>query len=462
MKHSGFARRAISVAILGALVVASLPAVAVAKAADSHPAAKVKAGKTKNIIVMISDGMGYSQELAGDYYFFGRAGGSFAGMPFKSAMSTYSYYGSYDPSLARASFDYVKKAPTDSAAAATAMSTGLKTYDAGIGVDVDGVPAIHLMQAAEAQGKATGVISSVEFSHATPAAFVAHNISRNAYVEIADEMIHNSATDVIMGAGNPWYNDNGSARTNASYRYVGESAWNTLVNGAPAADADGDGVGDAWALVQTRDEFLALAQGEAPDRVFGVPHVYTTLQQSRPGDAKAAPYAAPFTSGVPTLEEMTKGALNVLDNDDDGFVLMIEGGAVDWAGHANQTGRLIEEQGDFVKAYQAVNAWVQQNSNWGETLLIVTGDHETGYLTGPGSGEFDGGPMWTWLVNNGLAQAPGVQWNSGDHTNALIPFYAKGAAARYFRTFANETDPVRGAYIDNTEIAKLGFALLGN
>jgi alkaline phosphatase len=461
VKHSGFARRAISLAILGALVGASLPGVALAKAANSDPAAKVKAGKTKNIIVMISDGMGYNQELAGDYYLFGKSGGSFAAMPFKSAMSTYSYYGSYDPSLAWASFDYVKTKPTDSAAAATAMSTGLKTYDAGIGVDFEGKPVTHLMQAAEEEGKATGVVSSVEFSHATPAGFVAHNVSRNAYVEIADEMVHNSAIDVIMGAGNPWYSDSGSVRATAAYRYIGEPAWNTLVNGTPAADADGDGVGDAWSLVQTRDEFLALAEGETPARVAGVPQVHTTLQQARPGDGKAAPYAVPYTADVPTLEEMTEGALNVLDNDDDGFVLMIEGGAVDWAGHANQTGRMVEEQVDFVRTYQAVTAWVEANSNWGETLLIVTGDHETGYLTGPGSGEFDGGPMWTWLVNNGLAQAPGVQWNSGDHTNALIPFYAKGAAARYFRTFANETDPVRGAYIDNTEIAKLGFALLG-
>jgi alkaline phosphatase len=465
VKHPGSTRLALSLLLASALMVSSLGDIAVAKPADAGPAAKVKAGEVKNIIIMISDGMGYNQMLAGDYYLYGRAKASFAAMPFKSAMSTYSYHGSYDPQLAWSSFDYVNNKPTDSAAAATAMSTGFKTYDAGIGVvgpdSEHAEPATHLMEVAEERDKATGVISSVEISHATPAGFVAHNVSRNAYVAIAEEMLLSSATDVIMGAGNPGYYNDGTLRATANYQYIGETAWKALVSGTPAADADGDGAGDPWTLVQTRDEFLALADGDTPDRVAGIPQTFTTLQQARPGDGQAAPYAVPFTAGVPTLTEMTTAALNVLDNDEDGFVLMIEGGAVDWAGHANQTGRLVEEQVDFVKSYEAVNEWVRENSNWGETLLIVTGDHETGYLTGPGSGEFDGGPIWTPIVNNGLARQPGVQWNSGDHTNSLIPFFAKGSAAHYFKGFAAETDPVYGAYIDNTDIAELGFALLG-
>ena len=93
---------------------------------------------------------------------------------------------------------------------------------------------------------------------------------------------------------------------------------------------------------------------------------------------------------MPTLTEMSLAALNVLDNDPDGLYLMIEGGAVDWAAHANQSGRMIEEAIEFERAVEAVLDWVQTNSNWGETLLIVTGDHETGYLTGPDSGQFPG------------------------------------------------------------------------
>lgn len=460
MKTLHTARRVLHVLCLSALVTSL--AVGPAAAAPIAARTQQRAPQVKNIIVMISDGMGYNQMAAGDYYLYGRAGASFAAMPFKSAMSTYSYYGTYDPAAAWASFDYVKSMATDSAAAATAMSTGLKTYDAAIGVDVNGQPVEHVMQAAERQGLATGVISTVEFSHATPAGFVAHNASRNNYTQIAEEMIMSSATDVVMGAGNPWFNDDGTARTSASYRYIGAGTWDALVNGTPTSDADGDGADDAWTLIQTRDEFVSLAEGETPERVCGVPQVATTLQQARPGDAYADAFEVPLTQNVPTLEEMTEGALNVLDNDEDGFVLMIEGGAVDWAGHANQTGRTIEEQVDFVNSYQAVNAWVAENSDWGETLLIVTGDHETGYLTGPGSGQLADGPVWNPIARTRPGVMPLVQWNSGSHTNSLIPFYAKGSAARFFKPMADETDLVRGRYIDNTEIADVCFDLIGD
>jgi alkaline phosphatase len=157
---------------------------------------------------------------------------------------------------------------------------------------------------------------------------------------------------------------------------------------------------------------------------------------------------------------MTAGALNVLDNDDDGFFLMVEGGAVDWAGHANQSGRVIEEQIDFNRAVEAAVAWVEQNSNWGETMIVVTGDHETGYLTGPGSGQFGEEPIWNSIVNASLGGLPGMEWHSGDHTNSLIPFYAKGEAARHLRKAADQQDPVRGSYIDNTELARVMFEQL--
>ena len=97
-------------------------------------------------------------------------------------------------------------------------------------------------------------------------------------------------------------------------------------------------------LIQSKEEFEALQIGETASRVIGVPEVYTTLQQARGGDAKADAYEVEQNNNVPGLDVMTTGALNVLDNDEDGFFLMVEGGAIDWAGHANQSGRLIEEQ----------------------------------------------------------------------------------------------------------------------
>jgi len=360
----------------------------------------------------------------------------------------------YDPQLAWNDFDYVRACSTDSAAAATAMSPGMKTYQGTIGVDIDEQPLVHAIELAEQKGKATGVVTSVEWSHATPAGFVAHNASRNNYEEIAQEMVYDSAVDVIMGCGHPWFDTHGQFNTiPINFKYVGgEVMWNDLVAGIAGGDADGDSVADPWVLIQTRAEFQALVNGPTPKRVIGTAQIHQTLQQTRDGDADAAPYIVPFIDSVPTLEEMTMAALNILDDDPDGLFLMVEGGAVDWASHANQSGRMIEELTDFENAVEAVVTWVRKNSNWRETLLIVTSDHETGYLTGPGSN-----PTWEPIVNNGAGNLPGMEWFSTSHTNSLVPLSAKGRAARMLRRYADENDPVRGRYVDNTELAMVIF-----
>ncbi|MHB1324667.1 MAG: alkaline phosphatase [Thermoleophilia bacterium] len=413
----------------------------------------------KNIIIMISDGQGYNDVAATDYYQYGRTGTQvYEKFPFKSGVSTYAWGGSYDPSLMWSNFNYAKLNPTDSAAAATALSTGVKTYNAGIGVDITAQPVTHVLERAEELGKSTGVVTTVEISHATPAGFVAHNVSRNDYQGIAQEMLLSSATDVVMGAGNPWFDDNGAPVTAPnSYKYVGgKTTWDGLVAGTVGADANGDGVNDPWTLVQSRSQFQSLMDGPTPRRVAGIAPAYTTLQQDRSGNANAAPYNVPLNANEPTLAEMTRGAINVLDNDsENGFFLMVEGGAIDWAGHANQSGRMIEEETDFNKAVEAVDRWVQKNSSWEDTLLIVTADHETGYLNGPGSN-----PAFKPIVNNGAGVLPGMSWYSGDHTNQLVPLYAKGDAARLFNRYADKIDPVRGPYIDNTEIANTMFDAL--
>jgi len=113
---------------------------------------------------------------------------------------------------------------------------------------------------------------------------------------------------------------------------------------------------------------------------------------------------------------------------------------------------------DFNAAVETAIRWVEKSSNWNETLLIVTGDHETGHLTGPGSGQTATGPVWTPLVNNGKGVMPGMQFNSRDHTNSLIPIFAKGPGAEYLRSTTTGLDPMRGAYTDNTMIAKAVFA----
>lgn len=406
----------------------------------------------KNVIVMIADGVGYNHIAATDYFLDGRAGSQpYEQFPVKYAVSTYPAGGGYDPVLALSDFHYVISGTTDSAAAATAMATGVKTNNSAIGVDPQDQPLKNLVEVAEGMGKSTGVVTSVELSHATPAGFVAHNASRENYEEIAREMVLTSTVDVIMGAGNPWFDDNGEPRSTPDYRFVGgEGTWDGLLVGALGGDANGDGRPDPWALVQTREQFQALAKDQTPGRVIGVPEVHTTLQQARGGDKQADPFQVPRTETVPVLAEMAAAALNVLDNDPQGFFLMVEGGAMDWASADGQPGRMIEEEADFDKAVRVVIDWVERNSNWGEALLIVTADHETGYLTGPGSD-----PKVLPLVNNGPGEMPGMEWHSTDHVNTLVPLFAKGWLAGSFARYADQSDPVRGPYIDNTEIARL-------
>jgi alkaline phosphatase len=419
----------------------------------------------KNIIIFIADGCGYYHVDTASLFQYGDTGVQlYQKFPVTLAMTTYAAAppGSYDPNIAWSDFDYVKTNTTDSAAAATAMSTGVKTYNGAIGVGLDRKPTKNLIERCEELGKATGVVTSVQLSHATPAGFVAHNTARSEYEQIARQMIYNSAVDVIMGCGHPFYDGDGNLeQTPKTYKFVGgESTWNDLVAGTAASDADGDGIDDQWTLIQTRTEFQALTSGSTPKRVLGVPQVHATLQQDRSGDPNAAPYDVSFIESVPTLEEMTKAAINVLDNDPDGFFMMVEAGAVDWASHHQQPQRLIEEQIAFNEAIKAAIEWLRKNSNWDQTLLIITGDHETGYLTGPDSGHTQEGPVWYDLTNYGQAVQPGMQFNSSGHTNSLIPIYAKGRGARLFRDAAVNTDPVRGQYIDNTDIANIIFALI--
>jgi alkaline phosphatase len=113
---------------------------------------------------------------------------------------------------------------------------------------------------------------------------------------------------------------------------------------------------------------------------------------------------------------------------------------------------------------ETVVEWIETNSRWEDTLLIVTSDHEAGYITGPGSGkelpDDDLSKTWKLLVNKGKGKVPGMEWHHDEHTNSLVPLYAKGYGSERFATLADETDPVRGLYIDNTEIGLLMIELL--
>jgi alkaline phosphatase len=431
----------------------------------------------KNVIVIIADGCGFNQYLAANYYLYGKAGASTQEQfPVKLAMSTYSHGQAnvttddiesvYNPDWWNDPTRFMFGA-TDSAAAASAMSTGVKTWDKAIGMTQDGTPSTHMIEDFEALGKSTGVVTNVPLNHATPAGFIAHNNDRNKYDDIAKE-IYNSALEVSMGCGHPLYNDNNTLnpedKPNEGHLTV--ATWTGIKDGTlPYSDANGDGTADAWTYIQEKADFEALTTGDTPDRVIGIAKSFQTTQEYRgdPFNTKDA-FVEPFNTDVPNLPTMAKGALNVLDNNKNGFFLMVEAGAVDWCGHFGQSGRLIEEMTEFFDTVDTVCAWVEANSSWNETLLVVTGDHETGYLTGMGG-------SYNAVSNNGKGVMPTMTWNTNTmdkkyagylwHSNQLIPFFAKGVGSDKFNEVADLKDPVRGAYLDNTELSVVIRQLMG-
>lgn len=428
--------------------------------------AQTDAAFPKNIILLISDGGGYNQFDAANLYESGtslnqvgvdpvsgaieRVEGAptqvYDDWPVQVGQAHYSANGraSYAPEQAWGDFDWVKSGATDSAAAATALGTGVKTKNGVIGYDAEGKELLTLGEQVKAVGKAAGLVTSVPFNHATPAGFIAHNADRNDYQGLATEMI-DSDLDVIMGGGHPHYTDANTTRP-ANHTWISAEDFERVSQGETP-----------YSFVDARSSFEQLATAEeTPERVFGLAQVAETLQYNRPGleNKNVLPGTDPLND-VPTLETMTRGALNVLDEDEDGFFLMVEGGAVDWAGHANQTTRVIEEQQDFNASVAAASAWVEANSSWDETLVIVTADHETGYLAGPDAGE-------TWTPMTGEAgQLPDVTWHSGGHTNQLVPLFAKGAGSEQLQARATSYDSVRGAYLDNTDVGEVIFDFVG-
>ena len=498
--------------------------------------------KAKNVILLIADGCGFNCFQATDYYQYGAAGTQvYEKFPFKVAASTYEFeYLDYTPATSpiwgpwfAESGKYVLKGystdqfwsdmnypiwidtslgnpltgwyvnnNTDSASAATAMSTGFKTKDGAIGyafpldengnliVDAEGKsytePKQNIVQYAKSLGKSAGVVSSVYFTHATPAGFVAHNASRSNYAAMGNEMIFNSGIDVIMATGAPDYNDSGlpcvldSATGQCAKKWSSSGYWYFYDAAGNRMNTDYVGGFDTWqqiregvdsggnpfpfSVIRDKSEFQEMAEGDTPARVLGLPKVFQTLQYYRAGDKTKDPYVVPFTPNIPTLEEMSKAALNVLDNNSKGFFLMIEGGAADWANHSYQGGRMIEEHVEFNRTVEAVVDWVQKNSNWGETMVIVTADHETGFIWGPGSctAPTTAGGSWVYnaylpLINNGAGVMPGMQYCSpiGWHTNSLVPLFAKGDAARLFNGYADNLDLGYGPYVDNTDIFRV-------
>lgn len=345
---------------------------------------------------------------------------------------------------------------TDSAAAGTALMSGRKTTNGRINMDWSGEVEFRTIgQIAMDRGRAAGAVASVMASHATPASVISHNVSRNNYVEIFNEMVA-SDLNVIMGAGHPYFDASGNTvepESDDAYQFVGGN--DTLA--ALTSDA---GLND-YTFIDAKEDFEALASGaNLPERVVGIAQSNSTLQARREGLADAeTPSGMAFNPNVPDLATMSLGALNVLNQDEDGFFLMVEGGAVDWMGHANNMPRFIEEQVDFNLAIEAVIKWVETKSSWDETLLIITADHETGSIWGEGTWTNSvGGPIAADASSNAIEAArynpaedvfndflavqdrgagnlPGYQFATGNHSNELVPLWVIGAGSGTFAEY---------------------------
>jgi alkaline phosphatase len=494
--------------------------------------AAAEAPAARNVILMISDGSGFNGWLATDYY-EGKAGRQSyqrarpdGTTPYvgASAHDALRLLGPDQQVLDNGAFDVARGveaqgyvpherwtrlegafandfAPvsiaytsyTDSAAAGTALHTGRKTVSGRLNMNWDGSQRLQtIAHIAQAQSRATGAVATVQVSHATPASTLAQVPDRDLYADIFKQLA-DGRLDVLMGTGHPEFDESGRAVADppeSAFRFVGgRETWQALRSERGL---------NGYAYIESLSQFQMLADGQAelPRKLIGIPRTLGATQATR--EAYAADLRRPsrmaFNPEVPDLATMSRAALNVLQQNPNGFFVMIEGGAVDWMGHANDLPRFIEEQMDFNAAVAAVIDWVEAHSNWNETLLIVTSDHETGGIWGEGtfktaSGLLHPDPMdrsaltatqfkpgrdefveFLAVQDRGAGQIPGHQFASGNHTNDLVPLWALGAGAELFRGFERHDAFAeklwgapygwKGNYVDNTAVFHVMKAVL--
>jgi alkaline phosphatase len=422
----------------------------------------------KNIIVMIGDGMGFEHIQASLYFQGNQHDNIWEQFPVKLAASTY-YSGShYNPQQAWSEKEYIMGGTTESAAAATAIATGFITAANHVGMDANANPLLNPVQIAHINGKASGIITSVPFNHATPAGFVAHNISRQNYHQIALDIIFNSHAHLIMGCGHPMYDNDGKKSNIPNYKYVQQEVWDFLKNEQTellfqgqyymVQDVNGNNQSDSWRLYDSKSDLQLMLNDKCnANRIFFAAPAHATLFESR-SKTSEIPYDIPMNHDIPTLTEMTMAGLHFLSKNPNGFFLMIEGGAIDWASHDRNLPRMIEEQMDFENAVEYVHQWISDNQLWDETLLIVLADHECGYLCNG----FDSKKGFQHVQNKGAGKMPGAIFLSENHTNHLVPFFAKGCGAAIFPALAKANDKIRGQYLHMAAVAHAIKLFWGN
>ena len=297
----------------------------------------------KNIILVIGDGMGPAYTTAYRYYVNDFADTNVIAPTIFDQMLV---------GTARTYPAAVSGAVTDSAASATAMSAGIKTYNGAIAVDETKRPVSTVLELAKSQGRKTGIAVTSQIVHATPAAFIAHNPSRKNYDQIADDYFDKRLNgrfkvDVMLGGGWQYFirDDRNLVEefTQAGYHYA-----------------------DTW---------QGMAEAPLDQPLLGL----------------FADVGLPWRLDFPEehrLLSLTQNAVKRLQNDQ-GYFLLVEASQVDWAGHANDIAAAMAEMDDLAETLTWLKNYVDNN---GETLLVVTADHSTGGLTLGRDGEYQWSP----------------------------------------------------------------------
>ena len=243
-------------------------------------------------------------------------------------------------------FDSNSFAP-DSASTATSIATGHKTYSGSINVDETGTVEYETIaeQLKAQKGYEIGVITSVNLNHATPAAFYAHQASRSSYYEIGLEMVE---SDFDYFAGGGLLDPTGSEGDQTDLYQLAQEAGYTVARTYAEADA----------ISADTDKAIIIEENLA--------------------DSDAIPYEIDRTDDMWSLADYVEKGIEVLDNDT-GFFMMCEGGKIDWACHANDAASSIHDTQALADAVQVAIDFAEEHPD--ETLILVTGDHETGGLT---------------------------------------------------------------------------------
>ncbi|MBK9290516.1 MAG: alkaline phosphatase [Bacteroidetes bacterium] len=336
------------------------------KAETVQPTTKADA-EVKNVIFLIGDGMGLAQSHA---------------LMLATNKMPYMFKA---PVVGLISTNSYTHKITDSGAGGTALATGYKTRNGMIGMRPDSTAAPSLVDIFASAGRRTGVAVTCDLTHATPADFVAKNISRKNEQEIAADFIK-SPIDVAIGGG----------LHNFTKRKDGRNL-----------------------VAEMTDKGFAFF-GQMPRSGKGFSKLLVLTDTAHP-----APAASRTNY---TLAEATRVAIEALStNNDKGFFLMVEGSQIDWAGHANDSAYLITEMIDFDKAVGVAVEFAEKNPG---TLVVVTADHETGGLT---------------FIHGDNKKNPGVKFHfsTNDHSGVLVPVYAFGAGAHHFSGVYDNTDVFR-------------------